>query len=942
LTKAWGIDITAKSITIGQSGGEKHFYLQSEEPWTITSEEDWISISPASGAGSAQKITVTVTIQAGGVSSGSLTINSGRVSFAIPVSRVDTNDYWHDGELLTTFESPGLPEGLKPIAIVMIGDGWDLSDLKHDGFFERYAKAWTDWFFKFDVVKDMQEYFNVYAYFAESEQRGINGFTKFGTLAGVAGPDRDRMAEVATLAIQKVYPQVSEIVFVNMANGAIGGWNFGAYNPALPNSHCQFVDYSNPEMEQTGYPWFNHECIGHNVAHMPDFYYISRTLNWNGGMESYTYPFRSGQRPKYCTDGNEVGSNVYDWLYDEWDRGYYWMCDYETNPQKVLWHSFIGKTGYDSVGVYSGQTLGAAQITGFYQPELGNNMMNNHYSQPDVGTRFWVWSKILERAGVTTSPCLLSNPNPAHPRSLQNFMLWDSIHQYNDNGAFINPTGCPEILTATYWHQHAIFPIDFWLPRATFVINLTARSVVVKWNDKVLTKNTDYTLQNSTDGNYAIIKGMGKYSGTVKIRFSNNVIYNGNGNTGGRFPTDTSYYAPGQEIKILFSPIPERDGATFAGWANSPGATVANYTNTGTTHRVMPDSGDVILYAVWVTDGMLVNNPTWTIVTNGSAYDSNIGMAMDGDLGTRWHSVPPHWNTDDYSKSFPHYIVVDMQKTTTVESLTIIPPPSENGNWTDIKVFLTNSTIIMNEASLPEVDAAHGGFPSAWGTPVVSQNNVPSNTPAIYRFEPTIEGRYMVVAFIYSVDGANPHVKVAELQIYHYEGPEVKVTGLSLSDSLLVKHPSSAPAQLTAYIQPANASNQMVKWTVADTSIATVNSYGQVNFKNAGETIVVATTLEGNISDTCYIIVDQNIIDNINVINNPKIRVYPNPVRNQLQISNYGARIDDTIAIYNANGQQIANTQFSILNTNTIDVSRLAAGIYVLRLGNSSVKFIKE
>jgi autotransporter-associated beta strand protein len=73
------------------------------------------------------------------------------------------------------------------------------------------------------------------------------------------------------------------------------------------------------------------------------------------------------------------------------------------------------------------------------------------------------------------------------------------------------------------------------------------------------------------------------------------------------------------------------------------------------------------------------------------------------------------------------------------------------------------------------------------------------------------------------------------------------------------------------------------------------------------------------------------------------IKVYPNPTKGQLMIENGEWRII-SIEIFNIHGKKILNSQFSILNS--IDISHLPAGIYVLRIttgsGVSVRKIIKE
>ena len=75
----------------------------------------------------------------------------------------------------------------------------------------------------------------------------------------------------------------------------------------------------------------------------------------------------------------------------------------------------------------------------------------------------------------------------------------------------------------------------------------------------------------------------------------------------------------------------------------------------------------------------------------------------------------------------------------------------------------------------------------------------------------------------------------------------------------------------------------------------------------------------------------------------PEIRVYPNPATNQLKIKNYELKEDEVIEIYDVVGRTLNNYQLSIVNSQLIiDISHLANGIYFLKIGNNTVRFVKE
>jgi len=67
--------------------------------------------------------------------------------------------------------------------------------------------------------------------------------------------------------------------------------------------------------------------------------------------------------------------------------------------------------------------------------------------------------------------------------------------------------------------------------------------------------------------------------------------------------------------------------------------------------------------------------------------------------------------------------------------------------------------------------------------------------------------------------------------------------------------------------------------------------------------------------------------------------VYPNPVKDKLYIQT-STMIDDTaLIIYDLTGRQMLHDK---LSNNAVDVSLLPAGIYVMKIGNKSGKFVKQ
>ncbi len=94
------------------------------------------------------------------------------------------------------------------------------------------------------------------------------------------------------------------------------------------------------------------------------------------------------------------------------------------------------------------------------------------------------------------------------------------------------------------------------------------------------------------------------------------------------------------------------------------------------------------------------------------------------------------------------------------------------------------------------------------------------------------------------------------------------VTGVTLT-------PSSAnltvgeTQQLTASVQPSNASNTNVSWSTSNSSIVTVNSSGLITAVSPGTATVTVTTADGGFTDNCNVTVSPNTIAVTGVSINP-------------------------------------------------------------------------
>ena len=75
---------------------------------------------------------------------------------------------------------------------------------------------------------------------------------------------------------------------------------------------------------------------------------------------------------------------------------------------------------------------------------------------------------------------------------------------------------------------------------------------------------------------------------------------------------------------------------------------------------------------------------------------------------------------------------------------------------------------------------------------------------------------------------------------------------------------------------------------------------------------------------------------------NSPLRVYPNPTTGQLTINNGELRIED-VAIYDMLGRNVHTSSVTCHSSLvTLDISHLPSGIYFLRVGNETVKVVKQ
>ena len=142
---------------------------------------------------------------------------------------------------------------------------------------------------------------------------------------------------------------------------------------------------------------------------------------------------------------------------------------------------------------------------------------------------------------------------------------------------------------------------------------------------------------------------------------------------------------------------------------------------------------------------------------------------------------------------------------------------------------------------------------------------------------------------------------------------------------------------LIADVLPENATNKNVTWKSSDTNVATVDENGLVTAVSEGEATITVTTEDSKLTATCTVTVF-GIITGINdAATETALRVYPNPFADYIIVKTTAA---NTATIYTVSGTAILNANLQN-GSNRIETSALPKGVYVLKVGEKTVKIVK-
>ncbi len=167
----------------------------------------------------------------------------------------------------------------------------------------------------------------------------------------------------------------------------------------------------------------------------------------------------------------------------------------------------------------------------------------------------------------------------------------------------------------------------------------------------------------------------------------------------------------------------------------------------------------------------------------------------------------------------------------------------------------------------------------------------------------------------------------------------VSVTGITLNPTT-AEVKVNKTTQLTAIVAPEDATNKNVKWKSSDNTIATVDENGVVTGVAKGVATITATTEDGGISASCKVTVTA-ATSAVDDVKKTALVVYPTVVTDGFIIETNEILENSNLEIYNLLGVKVFSQKITD-KKQYVNISKLANGIYAVRLNGKTSKIVKR
>ena len=248
--------------------------------------------------------------------------------------------------------------------------------------FDAMVERALDAFFGVEPITSYKEYFNVYSVAAVSQESGIGVVqaknTKFKTyfteLVGATMTTND--TEAYNYVAKVPVADYTRTLVIMLANTKKYGGTTLSWDDNRAISICPDYPEDNPEhVTAGGYGLaglVRHEAVGHGFAKLDEEY-----ITTYSGAPDAVYATRLEERHR---------------------RGHSLNIDTDNNPETVCWNHFIGRSGYEKVGVFEG---GGGYPRGVWRPEEQPSCMQDNRPYFNAPSREQIVRRIMTLAGET-------------------------------------------------------------------------------------------------------------------------------------------------------------------------------------------------------------------------------------------------------------------------------------------------------------------------------------------------------------------------------------------------------------------------------------------------------------------------------------------------------------------------------------------------------------
>lgn len=283
-----------------------------------------------------------------------------------------------DGEV-TCFQKATKGKGVN---IVFLGDGFTSEDMVLGSGFDAMVERSVAAFFGVEPMTAYRDYFNVYSVAAVSQDRGIGvqaaKNTKFRTyFTELVGATMTTDAtEAYNYVAKSPVSDYTKTLVIMLANTTKYGGTTLMWDDNRAISICPDYPADNPEhVTAGGYGLeglVRHEAIGHGFAKLDEEYITTYTGSPDAGYAAQ--------------------------LIERHRRGHSLNIDTDNNPETVCWSHFIGRSGYEKVGVFEG---GGGYPRGVWRPEEQPSCMQDNRPYFNAPSREQIVRRIMTLAGET-------------------------------------------------------------------------------------------------------------------------------------------------------------------------------------------------------------------------------------------------------------------------------------------------------------------------------------------------------------------------------------------------------------------------------------------------------------------------------------------------------------------------------------------------------------